>query len=909
MSTNSIKAVLLVEDNPGDGRLLREMFNEQGANRTELAHVESMREAEKYLAEHAVDVILLDLGLPDAQGLEGVRRAHAAAPTIPLVVLTGLDDESTAAQALQEGAQDCLVKGQIEPRGLLRAMRYATERERAEGDLRASETRYRRLFEAAHDGILILNADSGAIIDVNPFLTDLLGFSHAELLGRKLWEIGPLHDVFLSKVEFDELKCKGYVRYEHLPLQTRTGRHIDVEFVSNVYLSNDRKVIQCNIRDITERKRVQDRLQEYEKAVEGLDEMIVVLDREYRYVIANRAFLNYRGKTSGQIVGQSVSDFLDEDLFAGVAKKIMDECFQGKVIKYELKYKHPEIGERDIFASYFPIEGRAGIDRIACVLQDITENKRAEAERMRLLTAIEQAAEGVVVTDTKGEIQYVNPAFSAMTGYSREEAIGQNTRILKSGQQDAAFYTSMWATLRAGQLWRGEMINRRRDGSLYTEQMSITPVYNEHGEMMHFVAMIEDITARKVLEDQIRQAQKMEAALIMQDVAERRKIAIVLEETRQARARLQEAFLSHVSHELRTPLTAIYFFTTNVLDGLFGDLTPPQREHLTFALDNVQQLKDMVSDLLDITRVDAHKLIVEPQHANPVKLIAEALSTCRKNAAAKNISLRSDVAPGLPFVWADPARVRQILINLIDNAIKFTPDAGIIRVGSRPVADDGFLCLSVFDTGCGISPENVQIVFDRLAQVQGSAEASRSGLGLGLFISRELVLQQGGRIWVESQLGHGSTFCFTLPLFSLAKLCAPVFDAPKLDSDCITLIAVDVSAAGGEVQADILPEIRKVLERCIHPGPNVVLPSMGDANPAGTFFIVASTDPSGFEAIASRIVTELQQVDHAAKLKPVISTTTLCVSPGQSREEQIGEFTAQIEQWVQTHLVGEGSLK
>jgi PAS domain S-box-containing protein len=587
----------------------------------------------------------------------------------------------------------------------------------------------------------------------------------------------------------------------------------------------------------------------------------------------------------------------------------MDECFQGKVIKYELKYKHPEMGERDIFASYFPIEGRAGIDRITCVLQDITEGKRTEAERVRLLTAIEQAAEGVVVTDIDGEIQYVNPAFSAMTGYSREEALGKKTSILKSGKQDAAFYATMWATLRAGQVWRGEVINRRKDESLYTEKMSITPVHNEHGEIVHFVAMKEDITARKLLEDKIRLAQKMEAALILQDVTERRKIAIVLEETRRARARLQETFLSHVSHELRTPLTAIYFFTTNVLDGLFGDLNPQQREHLTFALDNVQQLKDMVSDLLDITRVDTHKLSVEPQHANPVKLIAEALSTCRKNAAVKHISLRSAVPQGLPFVWADPARVRQILINLIDNGIKSTPEAGILTVGIRPFAEDGFLCLWVSDTGCGISPENHQLVFDRLAQLKSGTEASRSGLGLGLFISRELVLQQGGRIWVESQLGHGSTFYFTLPVFSLAKLCAPVFGAPMSESGSVALITVDVGSGGEEVQADILPEIRQALERCVHPGHNVVLPSTSDANPAGTFFIVASTDTSGFEVMANRIGTELQQFDDAARLKPAISTTTLRMAPGQSRDEQISEFTVQIERLVQTHLVGEGSLK
>jgi PAS domain S-box-containing protein len=398
-------------------------------------------------------------------------------------------------------------------------------------------------------------------------------------------------------------------------------------------------------------------------------------------------------------------------------------------------------------------------------------------------------------------------------------------------------------------------------------------------------------------------------AIVMHDATERRKVANVLEEARQSRARLQENFLSHVSHELRTPLTAIYFFTTNVLDGLLGDLTPEQREHLSLALENVTQLKDMVSDLLDITRVETHKLAVEPQHASSGRLIGEALTTCHTNAAVKNISLRSEVAPGLPFIWADPTRVRQILINLIDNGIKFTPAGGTITIRSQRFAeDDGFLCLSVSDTGCGISPENRELVFDRLAQVRSSAEASRSGLGLGLFISRELVLRHGGRIWVESQLGQGSTFYFTLPVFSLASLCAHVFTAANLEAGSVTLITVDVVAVEGGVQADILLEIRRVLERCIHAFKDVLLPSMNDVEPVVTFFIVAC-GPSGFEVIASRIVRELQNFDNASKLKPVISSTTLLVAPGHPRGEQIGEITARIERLVQDHLVGKEKLK
>jgi hypothetical protein len=343
------------------------------------------------------------------------------------------------------------------------------------------------------------------------------------------------------------------------------------------------------------------------------------------------------------------------------------------------------------------------------------------------------------------------------------------------------------------------------------------------------------------------------------------------------------------------------------LDGLVGELNPEQREHLTFVLDNVKQLKSMVSDLLEITRVETHGLTVESQYVNPVKLIAGVLSTCRTNAAVKNISLRSIVAPDLPFVWADPVRVRQVLTNLLDNGIKFTPENGTVTVASSPIVEnDDCLTLSVSDTGCGISPENRDIIFNRLEQVKSTTEASRSGLGLGLFISKELVLRHGGRIWVESKLGHGSTFYFTLPVFSLAKLCARVF---KAANGSVTLIVVDVLAVGGALQADIVPEIRRVVERCIRPAQDVLLPSMSDAEPVETFFIVACTDDRGCEVIAHRIGRELQAFDNSSRFKPIISSTTLLLESGKSRSTRVGEITRRIEQLVQAHLRGKQPLK
>jgi len=506
----------------------------------------------------------------------------------------------------------------------------------------------------------------------------------------------------------------------------------------------------------------------------------------------------------------------------------------------------------------------------------ILEAKLAEANgRFRLL--VEGVRDYALFTmDATGGVTSWNQGAEHMFGYVEAEIVGQNFSCIFT-PEDIQNHVPEKQLHKASQAGRAEDEGWRVRGNRkqFWANVNITALSADAGQVRAF-------------------------AIIMHDVTERRKIAIALEEARQERARLQGTFLSHVSHELRTPLTAIYLFTTNLLDGLLGDLTPEQHEHLALAVDNVKQLTDMVSDLLDITRVETHKLTVEPQHASPAKLIAEALSTCRSNAVAKNIRLSSGVAPNLPFVWADPARLRQILINLIDNAIKFAPESGTVTVGGQPFAeDDGFLCLSVSDTGCGISPENRDLIFDRLAQVKSSAEASRSGLGLGLFIARELVSRHGGRIWVESQLGHGSTFYFTLPVFSLAKLCAHVFTAPNLEAGSVTLIAVDVVAVEGAVQKDILPEIREVLERCIHAGQDVLLPSMSDAEPVETFFIVACTGPRGFEVIASRIGRELQNFDKASKLKPVISSTTLLVPTGQSKEEQIGEVTARIERLVQ----------
>ena len=212
----------MIEDDAGDARFIRRTLADAtpaypAVPSFDLTRARRLASGLKRLAPGKFDVVLLDLSLPDSQGLDTFIRVHAQAPQTPIVVLSDVEDRELALEAMQKGAQDCLVKGELSGNLLARAIRYAIERKRAEEALRASETRCRRLFEAAQDGILILDADTGEITDVNPFLTTLLGYPREELLGKRLWDIGPLKDVAASKAAFEELQRTGYVRYESLP--------------------------------------------------------------------------------------------------------------------------------------------------------------------------------------------------------------------------------------------------------------------------------------------------------------------------------------------------------------------------------------------------------------------------------------------------------------------------------------------------------------------------------------------------------------------------------------------------------------------------------------------------------------------------------------------------------------------
>jgi diguanylate cyclase (GGDEF)-like protein/PAS domain S-box-containing protein len=385
-----------------------------------------------------------------------------------------------------------------------------TDRKRAEHALEASEVRYRRLFETAKDGILLLDAETGQITDANPFLMEMLGYSYQELMGKKLWEIGAFKDIEASQIAFRELQEKEYIRYEDLPLQTKGGRRLEVEFVSNVYPVDNKKVIQCNIRDITERKKAEAAIRESEAKFRALTESAgcaIFISRNDKFGYANKETEVITGYTRDELLTMNTWDVIHPDFRAFVRGR-RDARLRGEAVpsRYEFKIVTKSGEERwiDYSAAVIEFEGKPAVLGTAF---DITRRKQAEAEILHLATAVEQSADGVLITDVQGKIQYLNPAFTKMTGFTREEVLGQSTRMLKSGKHDQQFYQQLWETILAGQTWQGEMINRRKDGTLYTEEMTVTPVRNERGEITSFIAIKQDIGERKRAEAALEQSQ------------------------------------------------------------------------------------------------------------------------------------------------------------------------------------------------------------------------------------------------------------------------------------------------------------------------------------------------------------------------------------------------------------------
>ncbi|MBK4737648.1 hybrid sensor histidine kinase/response regulator [Noviherbaspirillum pedocola] len=393
-----------------------------------------------------------------------------------------------------------------------------------------------------------------------------------------------------------------------------------------------------------------------------------------------------------------------------------------------------------IDASNEPLEIRRVVDmfnQTAVLVREREATRRALDDQK---FALDQHAI-VSITDAAGNITYANDLFCQISGYTREDLIGKNHRIIGSGMMPKAFFENLWRTITSGKVWNGEICNRNRSGVLYWVNATIVPLLDEHGQPKQYIAIRTDITARKEVEAEMLRAK---------DAAEQAN-------------RIKSDFLANMSHEIRTPMNGIIGMTELALDT---ELSAEQADYLRMVKLSANSLLQVINDILDFSKLEAGRLDVEKIGFSLEATMHEVMRAQAVQAHEKKLELLLHVAPEVPSrVVSDPGRLRQILVNLIGNAIKFT-HAGEVEVAvtrtngiAEPIAE---LCISVRDTGIGIPADKFSAIFDAFSQVDTSTTRKYGGTGLGLSISSQLASLLGGKLRLESELGKGSTFYLDL---------------------------------------------------------------------------------------------------------------------------------------------------
>ncbi len=395
----------------------------------------------------------------------------------------------------------------------------------------------------------------------------------------------------------------------------------------------------------------------------------------------------------------------------------------------------------------------------------------------------------VSVADGSGRITDVNAGFCWISGYTPEELIGQDHRMLNSGVHPKAFWIDVWREIAAGRPWHGEVCNRTKEGQLYWVDSTIYPSLDEQGRVEKYVSIRFDITARKLAEE------NLQAARLAADEANR----------------VKSEFLANMSHEIRTPMTAILGYA----DLLLAPETDAaaQREQVQTIKRNGEHLLTLINDILDISKIEAGRMSVECVPTDPVAAVADAVALLRVRADEKKLELRVTYDTPVPRSFGcDAVRLKQILVNLIGNAIKFTSAGGIcIRVRyDASTAGDPLLSFAVADTGVGMTPEQVGRLFRAFEQADASTTRRFGGTGLGLYISQRLAQMLGGGLRVESTPGRGSTFVATVrvPADERMEFVTPAEDcAPQKPADVLPTTA----AVGTAGDAPVLRGVRVLL--------------------------------------------------------------------------------------------------
>ncbi len=518
---------------------------------------------------------------------------------------------------------------------------------------------------------------------------------------------------------------------------------------------------------------------------ESMIDTLVIVSPEGTIRNCNAAVCSLLGCEVNDLIGKSVESILGDQSTS--ENSILDEVGKkGFIRNREIKYVTRNGRTIPMLLSASPmIDVNGAIEGVVCVAQDITVRKQAEKELARLGMAVEQAGEAIIITDTGGTIQYVNPAFERVSGYGRSEVIGRNPRILKSGKHDPDYYQVMWNTLNQGQVWSGALINRNKDGKLFEEIAVISPVRDATGQVVNYVAVKRDVTHEMEIEEQLRQSQKMEAI---------GKLA------------------GGIAHDFNNLLTGITGYSELLLNRLPED-DPVRRE-----IEEIRKAANQASALTRQLLAFSRKQVFQVKVVNLNDVVSN-LDKMLRRLIGEDIDLRTLFQYDLGSVRIDPGQIEQVVVNIAVNARDAMPDGGRITietanvqlgekyVHTHVVVKPGpYVMLAISDTGCGMDEATQAHIFEPFFTTKDPGK----GTGLGLSTVYGIIKQSAGYIWVYSETGKGTTFKIYLPRVreeaehaSLdPELIAPVLGGPETilvaeDQEMVRELVMEILRSNG----------------------------------------------------------------------------------------------------------------
>ncbi len=518
-------------------------------------------------------------------------------------------------------------------------------------------------------------------------------------------------------------------------------------------------------------------------------------------LLVNPAACALLGRSEEDIlrVGRAgILDASDANLVALLKKRAQHGHVRG-----ELDFIHADGHRIPTEVSSAVFEGMDGKRLASVLIRDIRDRLRRDAEIRKLSLAVEQSPESILITDLACRIEYVNDATCRVSGYGRDELIGATPALLRSGLTPPETYTSMWDALGRGEAWKGQFINRRKNGEIYTEFAFVSPIRTTDGKVTHYLGLKDDITEKKRMGEELDSYRRHLEELVKQRTAELAEARARAEDANRAKS----AFLANMSHEIRTPMNAILGLTYLMRQQ---QPTPEQSTRLDKVAVSARHLLTLIDSILDLSKIEAGRMAVESVDFELAAVVRDVCDILRARADEKGLVVTRSVDEGVPaMLRGDPLRLRQILINLGGNAVKFTQQGAVaLKVRPLPATADGMLRLrfEVSDTGIGIDAEQRASLFQPFEQADASMSRRFGGTGLGLAISRRLVELMGGHLDMQSTPGQGSSFWFEVPF---AKCLIPQASAqsPSVQIPATALPLHILVAEDDEINQEVAKEL------------------------------------------------------------------------------------------------------